>query len=132
MYFYCFTIILLMLFVFCLLCWGEKGFIWLHFHIPVHHLRKSGQGRICLLACFLPYRVQNQPPKDGLTHSGLSPPPLITSQENALQLGLTCGGIFSVEAPPCLMTPAYVQLTYIFNVTVFHSFSLLDMMKIMC
>ena len=100
MYFYCFTIILLMLFVFCLLCWGEKGFIWLHFHIPVHHLRKSGQGRICLLACFLPYRVQNQPPKDGLTHSGLSPPPLITSQENALQLGLTCGGIFSVEVLP--------------------------------
>ena len=34
----------------------------------------------------LPYRTQDQKLKDGTTHHGLDPPPLITKSENALQV----------------------------------------------
>jgi hypothetical protein len=77
---------------------GEERFLSdLHFHIAVHHQRKSGlelkQGRnleagadaeamegCCFLACSLGLllnlfsnRIQDHQPRDGPTHNGLSP-----------------------------------------------------------
>ena len=80
--------------------WGEKGLLSLHSHIAVHHQMKSGlelkQVRkqelmqrpwrdvtYCLaspgLLSLLSYRTQVYQPRDGTTHNGLGPPPLITS-----------------------------------------------------
>ena len=36
----------------------------------------------------LSYRTQDHQPRDGTTHNGLDPPPLITHRANALQLEL--------------------------------------------
>ena len=81
---------------------GEESLFNLHVHIAVCHRRKSGQklkrGRnlearadaeameeCCLLDCFpgllnlLSHRTQDHQPRDGSTHSGLGPPPSITS-----------------------------------------------------
>ena len=77
--------------------WGGKGLFSLHFHIVVHHQRKSelelkqirkqelmqrprrdvtywlaSSGLLSLLF----YRTQVYQPRDGTTHSGLGPPPL--------------------------------------------------------
>ena len=48
----------------------------------------------CLLACIpwfaqpISYRTQDHQPRDGTSHNGLGPDPLITNWENALQLDL--------------------------------------------
>jgi len=62
------------------------------------------------LLSLLSYRTQDHQPRDGTTHNGLGPPPLITNRANALQLGL-------MEAFPqlrlfSLITPACVKLTH--------------------
>ena len=73
--------------------WGGKGLFSLHFHIAVHHQRKSGlelkQVRklmqrpwrdvsFCLvspgLLSLLSYRTQDYQPRDGTTHNGPSHP----------------------------------------------------------
>jgi hypothetical protein len=40
------------------------------------------------LLSLLSYRTQDYQPRDGPTHKGTYPPPLITNWENALQLNL--------------------------------------------
>ena len=40
------------------------------------------------LLSLLSERTQDHQPRDGPTHNGLGPPPLITNWENALQLDL--------------------------------------------
>ena len=40
----------------------------------------------CGLLCLLPYRTQDNQPRDGTTHNGLGPPQSITNEENTLQL----------------------------------------------
>ena len=81
--------------------WGGKDLFSLHFHIAVHHQRKSGQeltqGRNLQelmhrpwrdvpywlaspgLLNLLSYRTQYHQPRDGTTHNGLGPFPLITN-----------------------------------------------------
>jgi hypothetical protein len=90
--------------------WGGKGLFSLHFHIAVHHQRKSGheltQGTfhqelmqrpsrgaaywLASLGLFslLSYRTQDYQPRDGITHNGLGLSHLITDWENGLQLDL--------------------------------------------
>lgn len=86
--------------------WGGKGLFNSHFHIDVHHWRKSQQelkhGRIleagtgaaamegsCLVTCFpwlfsfLSYRTSW-----GITHHGLGLPSFITNWENVKELDL--------------------------------------------
>ena len=80
--------------------WGGKGLFSLHFHIAVHHQRKSGheltQGTfhqelmqrpsrgaaywLASLGLFslLSYRTQDYQPRDGITHNGLGLSHLIT------------------------------------------------------
>jgi hypothetical protein len=61
--------------------WGGKGLFSLHFHIAVHHQRKSGQELTGLLllacsACFLKEPKTNSP---GMAPPTMGPPTLITS-----------------------------------------------------
>ena len=76
----------------------ERVYSALHFHIAVHHQRKSGLEQVRKrelmqrpwrdvtywlaspgLLSPLSYRTQVFQPRDGTTHHGLGPPPLITS-----------------------------------------------------
>jgi hypothetical protein len=87
----------------------------LHFHVTVHHQRKSGQELTqdrnleagadaeamegcCLLACFswlaqLAYKIQDHQSRDGTTHNGLGPP-LLDHQLRKLLTAGSHGGIF--------------------------------------
>jgi hypothetical protein len=106
--------------------WGGKGLFSLHFHIAVHHQRKSGlelkqvrkqelmqrpwrdvtywnasPGLLSLLS----YRTQDYQPRDSNTHNGPHP----------LRKWLIAGshrGISSREAPFSVITPACVKLTH--------------------
>jgi hypothetical protein len=53
----------------------------------------------------LSYRTQDYQPRDGTTHNGPSPTPLITNWDGSH------GGISSTEAPLSVITPACVKLT---------------------
>lgn len=85
---------------------GGKSLLSLHFHITVHHVRKSelelkqsknrGQEltqrlwRELVLACTgllspLTYKTEDHQTRDGATHNGLDPLQSITNQEKALQ-----------------------------------------------
>ena len=112
--------------------WGGKGVFSFHIHIAVYHQRKSGlelkhvrkqelmqrpwrdvtywlasPGLLSLLS----YRSHIYQPRDGITHNGLGPPPLITSWEKCLTAG-SHGGISSTEASFSVITPACVKLTH--------------------
>jgi hypothetical protein len=109
--------------------WGEKGLLNLHFHIDVHHQRKSGQeltqgknvetgvGAQAMCVCvwvlltgllsLLSYRTQDHQPKDDSTHNGLGPPPLITEKMAYLmelsfsRMTLACIKLIEPASPPC-------------------------------
>lgn len=82
--------------------WGGKGLLCLHFHITVHHHKKSGQElkqakslkagadaqamEVCPcrlvphdLLSLLSYGTPDYQSRNGLAHNGLGPPPSITN-----------------------------------------------------
>jgi hypothetical protein len=111
---------------------GGKGLFSLHFHIAVHHCRKSGRnsnragtlrkelmqkswrGAAYWLAPYglfslLSYRTQDRLPRDGSTHNGRGPLPSFTNKENALQLDLR-KAFFSIEPPYFQVTRVCIKL----------------------
>ena len=56
------------------------------------------------------FKTQNHQPRNGHTHNGLGPPPLITNSKNALQLDLM-EAFFSINVPSLQITPACIKLT---------------------
>jgi hypothetical protein len=86
--------------------WGAKGLLSLHFHIDVHHQRKSGQElkqvrkqellqrpwwdvtRLLPLPCSACFLIQPKTTSPGMPPPTVGPSPLITNWENALLLDL--------------------------------------------
>ena len=65
------------------------------------------------LASLLSYRTQDHQVRDGTTHNGLGPPPLITNKENALQLDLM-EAFSQLRFPPfryCSLCQVDIKLT---------------------
>lgn len=62
------------------------------------------------LLSLLSYSIQEQKSRDGITHSQLSPPTSIISQESILLVSLV-GDIFSIEIPSSKMTLVPGKLT---------------------
>jgi hypothetical protein len=66
------------------------------------------------LLSLLSYRTQDHQPRYSTTHNGSSPqpPPHLDHQLRKCLTAGSHGGIFSTEAPFCVITPACVKLTH--------------------